>query len=74
MVAVGADSGRIVGYRLVRWGARRCGYARMTAQASGNSRYFFERLGFRCVLEQAHNDVLRQRSIESFIAYLERPL
>lgn len=111
MVAVDADSGRIVGYRLVRRGvhrldgqavaegkrlhvarslvgnglgaalvdmsaqiARRCGYARMTAQASGNSRHFFERLGFRCVLEQAHNDVLRQRSIESLIAYLERPL
>jgi predicted N-acetyltransferase YhbS len=111
LVAVEADSGRIVGYRLIRRGlhrldgqavaegkrlhvarslvgnglgaalvgisaqiARRCGYARMTAQASGNSRHFFERLGFRCVLEQAHNDVLRQRSIESFIAYLERPL
>lgn len=54
--------------------ARHCGYGRMTAQASGNSRQFFEKLGFRCVLEQARNDVLKQRSIDSFIAYLERPL
>lgn len=54
--------------------ARRCGYPRMTAQASGNSRQFFEKLGFRCVLEQAQNDVLKQRSIESLIAYLEKPL
>ena len=46
----------------------------MTAQASGNSRHFFEKRGFRCVLEQARNDVLEQRRIESFIAYLELPL
>ena len=95
LVAVDADSGRIVGYRLVRRGvhrldgqpvaegkrlhvardlvgnglgaalveisaqiARQCGHSRMTAQASGNSRQFFEKLGFRCVLEQARNDVL----------------
>ena len=111
LVAVDADSGRIVGYRLVRRGvhrldgqpvaegkrlhvardlvgnglgaalveisaqiARQCGHSRMTAQASGNSRQFFEKLGFRCVLEQARNDVLEQRNIESFIAYLERLL
>lgn len=54
--------------------ARRCGYSRMTAQASGNSRQFFEKLGFHCVLDQAENDVLKQRSIESLIAYLEKPL
>ena len=54
--------------------ARQCGHSRMTAQASGNSRQFFEKLGFRCVLEQARNDVLEQRNIESFIAYLERLL
>lgn len=111
LVAADADTGRIVGYRLVRRGwhrldgapvaegkrlhvardlvgnglgaalvdrsariARRCGYSRMTAQASGNSRHFFEKRGFRCVLEQARNDVLEQRRIESFIAYLELPL
>lgn len=54
--------------------ARECGYTRLTAQASGNSRRFFERRGFHCVLEQAQNDVLRERRIESFIAYLERTL
>jgi len=43
-------------------------------QASGNSRQFCETLGLRRVLEQAGNDVLEQRRIESFIAYLERPL
>lgn len=54
--------------------AAQCGYGRMTAQASGNSRQFFEKLGFRCVLEQVRNEVLKQRSIDAFIAYLERPL
>ena len=111
LVAADADTGRIVGYRLVRRGvhrldgapvaegkrlhvardlvgnglgaalvdrsariARRCGYSRMTAQASGNSRHFFEKVGFLCVLEQAHNVVLQRRSIDSFICYMERSL
>jgi predicted N-acetyltransferase YhbS len=51
--------------------AKECGYRVMTAQATGQSRVFFEKMGFRCVLEEACNTALEQRGINSTITYLE---
>jgi len=72
-----AVAGLGLGAELVRLSAaiaQRQGYARITAQASGESRYFFERLGYHCVLERADNRALRARRIASFVAYLEMAL
>jgi predicted N-acetyltransferase YhbS len=51
--------------------AKKCGYRVVTAQATGKSRIFFEKMGFRCLLEDACNTALKQRGINSTIAYLE---
>lgn len=54
--------------------AKSKGFKVMTAQASGDSRYFFERIGFHCLLENVNNIALEKQGIASRISYLEKQL